>query len=267
MAISTYPQTKAFVGKNARWGAENYLFWAQTNSLDWSSKSDKVKADAMGNRAHTNLAGLQDGVFKVDGLASQSRDQIIYQLRQWQNSPSAQNAWFTNEGLTVLSPATFFPGRVLDSSVTAKIADATDFKAELDAQGTYTDGTILLTPVTLLTGTSGTSSTDLNTVTFNGVATPTATTNGGAAQLHVYALDGGTSPSITVTIQHSPDGASWTTLCTFNAISATSSAYSQRIEIQPTTTINAYVQATWTVSGTPTDAQVLCMVGRYPNAA
>lgn len=263
MALNTYPTTEAYVAKNIRWGIENYFLWSQSNSLDWDVKSDKVKADAYGQRAHKVLPGMQNGVLKVEGLAASERNSIVDQLRKWQGSPTPQNMWFTTQGITPLSPVSFFPGAVLDSSLTGKVADAVDFKAEMDAQGTFTDGFILLTPSILLTGSSSVGSADLNTVTVGGTATPTS--SGGAGALHIYSIDGGTTPSVTVTINHSPDGSSYAPLCSFTAQSLTSTVQSQRIEISPSTTIQPYIQASWATTGSPTAVQVLCMFGRYPN--
>lgn len=265
MALSTYPSTEAYVARNIRWGIENYFFWSQSNSLDWDVMADKVKVDAYGQRAHNTLSGLQSGTLKMEGLAASERNAVVSLLRAWQGAPAPVNTWFTPQGITPLSPITFFPGRVMDSSLTGKVADAVDFKTEVDASGTYSDGFILLTPDILLSGASGASSTDVNMVTVSGTGTPTATTSGGAGALHVYAYDGGTTPSVTVTINHSPDGDTYTPLCSFSAQSATSAAQSQRIEISPSTTINPYIQATWSTDGSPTDIQVLCMFGRYPN--
>jgi hypothetical protein len=45
----------------------------------------------------------------------------------------------------------------------------------------------------------------------------------------------------------------------FPAISALGS---KRITLPSTTTVNAFVQATWTTSGAPTDVQVLCGFAR-----
>jgi hypothetical protein len=140
------------------------------------------------------------------------------------------------------------PSSIIDASITAKLKDAIDFSLELDARGAYDDGVILLSPQHLLSGASGTGSTDLN-AGFGG-----ATTTGATAQLHVWAIDGGTSPSVTVTIQHSPDGTTWTPLMSFSAMTAIGS---QRVVLPSTSTVNTQVQATWTTSGSPTDVQVL----------
>jgi hypothetical protein len=148
------------------------------------------------------------------------------------------------------------PSSIIDASITAKLKDAVDFSLELDARGAFNDGVILLSPQNLLTTSSGTGSLDDNTL-YGG-----ATTTGCAAQLHVWAIDGGTTPSVTVNIQHSPDGTTWTNLLTFTAASALGS---QRITLPSTTTVNAKVQATWTVSGAPTDVQVLCGFSRGIN--
>jgi hypothetical protein len=78
----------------------------------------------------------------------------------------------------------------------------------------------------------------------------------------VWALDGGTTPSVAIKIQHSPDGTTWTDLITFTTKSAPGS---QRVTLPSTTTVNAYLQATWTLTGSPTGVQVLAGFARGIN--
>jgi len=254
--------TQAFLGLNAQWGVEQYLFGCQANDLEHSRKSDKVPADGFGQPVKNSLPGQQEASLKVKGMAVLDRGQINWQMHQWAGRKSPVNAWFALEGLQALQPATFQPSTIMDHSVTAKLKDPVDVTWELDARGAYYDGTILLSPQTLLTGPSGTGSLDLNPL--NGItgATPTATTTGGAVALHVWAFDGGTAPTVTVTVQHSPDGVTYTNLAVFNTFSTLGS---QLIKLPNPTTINPYVQAIWTATGTPTDVQVLCMFARTPN--
>jgi hypothetical protein len=240
---------------------EKFLYSMQGNDLEFSQKADKIAGDAFGARYKNSLSGMMDGSLKVKGLSTQAKGQLNWQLDQWQGRKSPINAWFALEGMEPLSPITMMPTSIVDNSVTAKLKDAVDFSCELDARGAVDKGVILLSPAHLLTGSSGTGSADLNT-NFGG-----ATSSGGVGYLFVWALDGGTSPTVTVTIQHSPDGTSYTPLMAFAAAPApvVGQAGSQRIKLPSVTTINPYVQATWTASGSPTDVQVLCGFSRGVN--
>lgn len=69
------------------------------------------------------------------------------------------------------------------------------------------------------------------------------TTSGAVANLHVTAISG--TPTFTVTIQDSADNSSWSTIGTFTALSASKGA--QRLSIAGT--IRRYLRAVGTVSG------------------
>jgi len=256
MAINLTQVTTVYPGYATQWGLEQYLFGAQGNDLEHSRKADKIDGSGFGTRVRNSLPGLQDGSLKIKGLATMDKGTLNWQLGQWFGRKSPVNAWFALEGLNALSPITMQPSSIIDASIMAKLKDAVDFSLELDARGAFDDGIILLSPQNLLTGASGSGSVDNNTP-FGG-----ATANGATAQLHVWAYDGGTAPTVTVTIQHSPDGITYTPLISFVAQSTLGS---QRIVLPSTTAVNAYLQATWTVSGAPTDVQVLVGCSRGIN--
>lgn len=256
MAIDLAQASLFYPGYKAQWGIEQFVWSARANDIEHSLKADKVDGSTFGTRVRNSLPGLQDGSLKVKGVAALERGEINYWIGQWFGRKSPVNAWYCLEGLAALQPITMQPSSIIDASRSAKLKDANDFSLELDARGAYNDGFILLSPQTLLTGSSGTGPVDDNTSTGG------ATTTGGAAQLHVIAIDGGTTPSVTVTIQHSPDGTTWTNLMSFTAMSALGS---QRIVLPSTTQVNAKVQATWTISGSPTDVQVLLGFARGVN--
>lgn len=256
MAVDLAQASLFYPGYKAQWGVEQFVWSARANDIEHSLKADKVDGSTFGTRVRNSLPGLQDGTLKVKGVAALEKGEMLYWVNQWFGRRSPVNAWYALEGLEALQPITMQPSSIIDASRSAKLKDANDFSLELDARGAYNDGIILLSPMSLLTGASGTGSVDDNT-TFGG-----ATTTGGAAQLHVLAIDGGTSPSVTVTIQHSPDGTSWTNLISFNAMTELGS---QRITLPSTTQVNAQVKATWTVTGSPTDVQVLLGFARGVN--
>jgi hypothetical protein len=256
MAIDLNQVTDVFPAYKAQWGIEQFLFGAQGNDIEHGRKADKIDGSGFGTRVRNSLPGLQDGTLKIKGLAAMEKGALSYWVNQWFGRKSPINSWFALQGMDPLSPITMQPSSIIDSSISAKLKDAVDFSLELDARGAYNDGIILLSPQNLLLGASGTGSLDDNTL-YGG-----ATTTGGVGQLHVWAFDGGTSPSVTVTIQHSPDGISWTNLISFVAQSTLGS---QRITLPSTTTINTKVQAIWTATGAPTDVQVLCAFARGVN--
>ncbi|HEX6969860.1 MAG TPA: hypothetical protein VF174_13770 [Micromonosporaceae bacterium] len=71
-----------------------------------------------------------------------------------------------------------------------------------------------------------------------------STSGGGVASLHVTAVSG-TTPSLTVKVQHSTDNSVWVDLITFTAATAASS---ERKTV--TGTVNRYTRETHTISGT-----------------
>jgi hypothetical protein len=248
MVLDLRATTIAYPGYKTHWGIEQYLFSAQGNDLQHSRKADKIDRSGFGTRVRNSEPGMQDGSLKIKGLATMDKGTLNWQLNQWFGRKSPVNAWYALEGLSALSPITMQPSSIIDASISSKLKDAVDFDLELDARGAFDDGVILLSPEDLLTGSSGTGLLDDNTL-YGG-----ATSTGAAAQLHVWALDGGTNPTVTVTIQHSVDGTSWTNLISFPAMSAVGS---KRIDLPYPSLVNKKVQAIWTTSGTPTDVQVL----------
>lgn len=73
-----------------------------------------------------------------------------------------------------------------------------------------------------------------------------ATTNGGIAVLQVFTVTG-TTPSATIVLQHSADNVTYATLGTFSAKTAVDGEY---LTIAEGTTVNRYLRASWTISGT-----------------
>jgi hypothetical protein len=261
MAIDLTQTSVFYPGFEAAWGMEQFWFGSQSNDIEVGRKAAKIKGDAFGARFTNSQTGIMDGSIKVKGVSAQDKGLINWQIDQWMGRKSAINAWAALQGVALGSPVLLSPVAIMDNSLTAKLADAVDFSLELDARGALDSGVILLSPQNVLTGSSGTGPADLN-VGYGGV-----TSNGCVAHLHVLAIDGGTAPTVTVTISHGTDGVTYVPLITFAAqgVPTIGSPGSQRIKLSSTTTVNPYVQATWTTSGTPTDAQVMVGFSRGVN--
>lgn len=81
--------------------------------------------------------------------------------------------------------------------------------------------------------------------TANGSGAPLSTPDGGTLRLdlNITAI-AGTTPGVTVAVEHSPNGTAWTALGTFAAATAIGT---QRLVRSG---LDRYVRATWTITGT-----------------
>lgn len=245
MALDLEAPADVFLGRNVHFGIEGYVFTRQMTDGDHSQKIDKVDGSTAGSLYKNTLTGMIDGTAKVSGKSTMRRGKLGYLLGQWAGRTAPLNFWYATEGLTPLSPVTLQRSSITDKSVKWKLNDTVDFDAELSARGWIGDGVMLASPQTVLTAT-GNGLEDVNAA---------ASTFGGAAQLHVVDVTGGTSPSITVKVQQSSDaGSTWTDLATF--ASATTLG-SQWIKLPSVTTVNASLRASWTITGTPTGMQIM----------
>lgn len=252
-------ETTFFPGYKSHWGVESYVFSSQTKDFDSDDEADGIDGSAWGNRFLNELPAQRKAMHKVKGLHAGAKGKIGNILKPLVGQTTPLRQWIADETLNALAPITFGPVSLKKYSTSRKFKDANEFDAEMSVRGELNDGVILVSPKSTATmATTGNGLDDDNTL-YGG-----ATTFGGAAQLHMYDLDGGTTPSVTVVIQHSTDGSVWTTLGSFaevtNATEATT--FTQRIKIPSTTTVNAHVRAQWTTAGTPTSVQGLVMFAR-----
>jgi hypothetical protein len=116
------------------------------------------------------------------------------------------------------------------------VGDVVSVSYDAQADG-GTDDAILLTALAAVTATGNGTGQD------NGAST----SNGGVAQLHVTA---NTMNNDTVfKVQHSADNSSWADLATFTTV-ATTVTTSERVTVATGTTVNRYLRADYTASGT-----------------
>lgn len=125
------------------------------------------------------------------------------------------------------------PGRNLNLNISAPSDDIVELEAEFRTRRHRAK--VLQGPTVLTATTTGTEQT-----------AAALTTKGAVAHLHVLTVDG-TTPSVTVEVEHSVDGTTWATLMTFDAATAPEA---QRVETLPTATVNVKVRAKVTISGT-----------------
>ena len=131
------------------------------------------------------------------------------------------------------------PTRGTDGSLTLKVVQGQGNAYALEWGAQLTPG--------LRTDTTPTPGADLD----NGASTAF----GAQAYLQVTAFTG---TSVTVTVQHSADNSSWSSLMAFTA--ATAAPYTQRISVSNATTVDRYLRAT--TSGTFSSATFAVVVNR-----
>jgi hypothetical protein len=246
-------------GFKAFWGLQTYVFTRQTTDLDSTFKADKLDGSTWGARFKNDLPGLQEATTKITGKHSAIRNQIGDILPNYVGQTTPIYAWNALESLNVLAPVGFGPVSVMEYSPKAKEKDVTTFDTELSARGAAYSGFILVSPnSTTQLATTGTGSDDDSTLSSG------ATAFGGVIQMHVYDISGGTTPTMTMIVQHSTDGTTWSTLASFVVATPLTipTTYVQNVLIPSTTTVNAHVRASWTTTGAPTSVQALVMYDR-----
>ena len=219
-------------GKNAKVLANGYDLSAYFNKADFKASADVAETTTLGASAKTYIAGLEDATVSLDGYWSQEAGGSDPQLQAYLGTTTI---WTILMGGDTLG-ARGYGASTFDTTleIGAEIGGAVTITAEAQST-TGQDGVVVLNPLSAKT-TTGTGTQVDNT---------TSTANGGAAYLHVTAASG-TTPSLTVKVQHSADGSTWADLATHTAVTAANQ--SERIAFSGT--VNRYLRASWTISGT-----------------
>lgn len=252
MAVNLRPRSVAFPGYKTKWGVEENYFAAQGTDLDHSLDSDKADGSGFGTPFKNDIPTMRDGTIKISGLASMAQGQVTDVLEDYAGRIAPLNLWYATQGMAVGAPIRFQPSRLMKHSIKAKMKDSVQFDSEWAAAGASDKGFILITPNTLVSGSTFTSA-----PLINKTLTGTATNFGGVLVVHLWSLVGGTSPTVTVKIQHSPDGTTFTDLAGATTAALSPTATSARIEIPSTTVVNGQIEALVTIAGSPTELQML----------
>jgi len=131
-------------------------------------------------------------------------------------------------------------------AVSSSVSDLVPFTLTLGAGGNGGYG-ICLTALAALTATGNSTSQD------NGASS----SSGALAHLHITAVSG-TTPSMTVTIEHSTNDSTWSTLGSFSPATAIGSQI-----LTVSGTVNRYVRAAYTISGTTPSFTTLIALERF----
>lgn len=204
------------------------------DTADTDQKLAALDTTTFGSQAKTFTAGLADGAMSLGGVFDGSANAVDQVLQAALSSTSDHVITICPIGAGTLGNVAKIAQAIeTDYKVSGAVASVVKTTATIQTDGGAFGG-LVLHPLQAETATNN------GTAIDNGASS----SNGGVANLHVTA-ESGTTPSITVKVQHSADNTTWADLITFNAATAIGG---QNLPV--TGTVNRYVRAYWTISGT-----------------
>lgn len=219
-------------GKKAKVFANGYNVSGYFNSVTVSGEADTAEVSTLGSDDKAYIAGMKDATISLEGFYAGGVGDIDELLESWLGTTTTWTVVMTDDSTGALA----YMVKAVDTTyeVGAEIGAAVSVSAEGQVTGGREAGRVLHALAARTATGTGTS-------VDNG-----ASTSGGlAAYLHVTSASG-TTPSLVVKVQHSADNSTWVDLATF-AAKTTSNTY-ERVEV--TGTVNRYLRASYTISGT-----------------
>lgn len=207
--------------------------------LDVSTLADTSKA-YIGGLSEWQLSF--DGFFDNVTTAGSPWDSLTTPLATAATVPASVAV----NGFAAGNPVWLVPAKTVTYEVKAQVEGVTEFSAAFNAGTTPAIGISLADVATLSATTTGASQDNA-----------TSSLNGAVAQLHVTNASG-TTPTLDVTIEHSSNGSSWSTVGTFTQMTA---AGSQVLTIAGT--VNRYTRAKFTIAGTTPSFTCQVSIARY----
>jgi hypothetical protein len=205
-----------------------------------STDIDTAETSCLGTTAKTYVPGLQDGSAKMSGFLDQNLvdDTLTFSYKANSLLATQTQATFLPAGDVFGTECYMLKGLLTSSNVSASVGDVAS--VDMDFQNcTGLDRAVTIHALGAETATGQ------NT----GINNTVLTSNGAHAVLHVTAVTGTSTPTVTVKLQHSVDSTNgtdgvWVDLITFGAKTAKGSEYATS-----SGTVNKYVRALWTITG------------------
>jgi hypothetical protein len=207
------------------------------NEASASRSVETAETTTFGNSAKTYITGLIDGTLSLSGMFDGAANAIDQELTDVLGLNDGANITVAPEGSLALGLRTMsLKGELTSYEVSSPVGDVVSASSEFQADNGIASGISLHDLVARTATGTGTS-----------VDNATSSTRGGFGTLHVTAntMDANT----VLKVQHSADNSTWVDLVTFSTV-ATTVKTSERVEVSSATTVNRYLRATWTASGT-----------------
>jgi len=208
---------------------------------DYSSSSDVATIDVtcLENADRALLAGIATGDLTLSGFIDSATAGTANS--QWQD---LKGLVATSAGVATMVAFEGFAAnkdvwltKVYETSygISESVSGAAQFALSMSTTGVQDYGKSLFDLASAKTSSANGTTVDNSS----------STANGGTGVISVIAASG-TSPTLDVIVQHSSDGASWSTLGTFTQATGTTS---QAITVASGTTVNRYLRAAATIGG------------------
>lgn len=228
-------------GTAARMWLDGFPSACYLNEFSLDGEVDTAETTTLCKSAKTYIPGLEDatvslsGFFDTNTLDPASTFEALLDARKRAVFPVI---YYPEGGDTIGDPAYLLNGFLTSYNVGTTVDDAATLEMEYQSSTGFQRGVTLEPPTTeTATGDSGTWHDNL-----------VATTQGGAALLSVESVTG-TTPTMTVTVQHTDDDPTgtptWVTLATFPVQNAQNGVY-----VTFTGTVERYTRVIWTIAGT-----------------
>lgn len=259
MAVDLRAPANFFSGSRTRWGINQFVFNAQGTQLDHTLDAQEDDGTGFGATFKNAKPGIRDGKLKISGWASLNRNEVTDIFDDYQGQQAEVYAWYALQGTSFGAPCRIQPSSVIKHTIKSATKDSVKFDAELTARGRSNKGIILVSPNSLVSGSSWTSPIDDNILKGGD------TIYGGAIQYHLIALNGGTNPTVSIQLMHAPVSSSSFTNVTGASWSSINAVGAGHIDMPTTVTIQDQTQVQVTTTGSPTEVQLLVVLGRGQN--
>lgn len=218
--------------KNSRVLVNEYSMSADITGYTCTHNRNLSPVTTLVDEGMKHIPGLLSGAMGLRAVFDTSATSLYTITRTAVGTDDGYLVLVAPEGLTVGTPAFTTVSDLSGLTADAAVADAVSTTIDATPDGGVDWGPILHALTAETATADGTS-----------VDETSATSNGGIAQIHVTAFSGLTN--IIVKAQHSSDNSNWSDLATFATVTALTK---ERKTF--TGTVNRYVRASWTVTGT-----------------
>jgi len=227
----------AFIhGKNAAIIHGVHPLTAFLNDGSVSQDVETAETTVFGSSAKSYITGLRDATVSASGMFDGAALAVDVALSASLGSDSLAPVLFAQSGITAGNTAYIMLAKTTSYEVSAPVGDVVTVSYDAQADG-GADDAILLTALAAVTASANGASQDNSA----------STANGGMAQLHVTANT--MNNNTTFKVQHSSDNTTFADLATFTTV-ATTVTTSERVLVATGTTVNRYLRASTTASGT-----------------
>lgn len=204
-----------------------------------STTADTADTTALTEANRTYVAGLSESNVTATGLFEPLFDTPVVATFA---AGTGYPVTVAPAGFAVGSPVVVLEGRNVSYELSSSVGEVVGANVSIQGTGKFDTGVSLYDLAAVTAGGNGSTHTDA-----------AGTSNGALATLHVPACTG----TLTVKVQHSTNNSTWTDLATFTAATG---ATSQRVVVSGT--VNRYLRASWTLTGTGAAATFTASLAR-----